>query len=359
MKAILLGDIHFDVANGNQNVLENQLNFFKLQLFPYMKENNINTIIQLGDLMDNRNKVSVNVMYYLRNEFFNYMKDNNITLYTIIGNHDIYHKDTREINSLLLFDDIYDNFNVVNDIQTIEIDGKKLLFVPWVLPDEQHNFENYLDVNYIFGHFETNGVEMVKGINCNSTHAFDLDSFKGIKTFSGHFHLRRYYESNNIFYIGTPNQINWNDYNEIKGFHILDITTGEVEFIENTVSTKHLKLILNSEEKTIIVLGNNKEQHFKIDSKLDYEIFKNHKAKIYIDKDNVYNKGIIEKLDNKLFSYRVELIEKENEDEISESEEKNQIDFDVIQAIKQNIKTDYQKKVFNDIYNEAILNLKD
>ena len=30
MKAILLGDIHFDVANGNQNVLENQLNFFKL-----------------------------------------------------------------------------------------------------------------------------------------------------------------------------------------------------------------------------------------------------------------------------------------------------------------------------------------
>lgn len=359
MKAILLGDIHFDVANGNQNVLENQLNFFKLQLFPYMKENNINTIIQLGDLMDNRNKVSVNVMYYLRNDFFNYMKDNNITLYTIIGNHDIYHKDTRKINSLLLFDDIYDNFNVVNDIQTIEIDGKKLLFVPWVLPDEQHNFENYLDVNYIFGHFETNGVEMVKGINCNSTHAFDLDSFKGIKTFSGHFHLRRYYESNNIFYIGTPNQINWNDYNEIKGFHILDITTGEVEFIENNVSTKHLKLILNSEEKTIIVLGNNKEQHFKIDSKLDYEIFKNHKAKIYIDKDNVYNKGIIEKLDNKLFSYRVELIEKENEDEISESEEKNQIDFDVIQAIKQNIKTDYQKKVFNDIYNEAILNLKD
>lgn len=359
MKAILLGDIHFDVANGNQNVLENQLNFFKLQLFPYMKENNIKTIIQLGDLMDNRNKVSVNVMYYLRNEFFNYMKDNNITLYTIIGNHDIYHKDTREINSLLLFDDIYDNFNVVNDIQTIEIDGKKLLFVPWVLPDEQHNFENYLDVNYIFGHFETNGVEMVKGINCNSTHAFDLDSFKGIKTFSGHFHLRRYYESNNIFYVGTPNQINWNDYNEIKGFHILDITSGEVEFIENTVSTKHLKLILNSEEKTIIVLGNNKEQHFKIDSKLDYEIFKNHKAKIYIDKDNVYNKGIIEKLDNKLFSYRVELIEKENEDEISESEEKNQIDFDVVQAIKQNIKTDYQKKVFNDIYNEAILNLKD
>lgn len=359
MKAIILGDIHFDVANGNQNVLENQLNFFKLQLFPYMKDNDIKTIIQLGDLMDNRNKVSVNVMYYLRNEFFNYMKDNNITLYTIIGNHDIYHKDTREINSLILFGDIYNNVNIINTIQTININDKKLLFVPWVLPDEKHNFENYLDVNYIFGHFETNGVEMVKGINCNSSHAFNLDSFNGIKTFSGHFHLRRYYESNNIFYVGTPNQINWNDYNEIKGFHILDIPSGEIQFIENTVSTKHLKIILNSKEKTIIVLGNNKEQHLKIDSKLDYEIFKNHKAKIYIDKDNVFNKGIIEKLDNMLFSYRVELIEKEDQDEITESEEKNQIDFDVVQAIKQNIKTDYQKKVFNDIYNEAILNLKD
>lgn len=360
-KIIILGDVHFDVGNGNQTILENQLEFFNKQLFPYMRENNIKTIIQLGDLMDNRNKVSVNVSHYLKRDFFDVLKREGISLYTLIGNHDIYHKDTREIHSLELFDEIYDNFHIINDIRTLEIKDKKLLIVPWVLPDEKYNFEDYLDSNYIFGHFETNGVEMVKGINCNSSHAFGMDSFKGIKTFSGHFHLRRYYETSNIFYVGTPSQINWSDYNEQKGFHVLDIPTGDLEFVENIVSTKHIKIILNSEEKTLDVLGFKDILKFKIDSKLDYSIFKKHKAKIYIDKDNVFNKAIIEKLDTELQSYRIELLEKEDtEQELEEKTDSNShIEFDVVSAIKENIKTDYQKQVFNDIYTEALLNLKD
>lgn len=362
-KIIILGDIHFDVGNGNQTILENQLQFFNKQLFPYMKENGIKTIFQLGDLMDNRNKVSVNVSHYLKKDFFDVMKQEEIELYTLIGNHDIYHKDTREIHSLELFDVIYDNFHVINDIKKLEINNKNLLIVPWVLPDEKHNFEDYLDTDYIFGHFETNGVEMVKGINCNSSHAFGMDSFKGIKTFSGHFHLRRYYENSNIFYVGTPSQINWSDYNEIKGFHVLDIPTGYTEFVENAVSTKHIKIILNSEDKSMEILGLKDKLIFKIDSKLDYSVFKNHKAKIYIDKDNVFNKSVIEKLDAELQSYRIELLEKEDDTEDTEDtelkENSNYIDFDVVQAIKENIRTDYQKQIFNEIYTEAMLNLKD
>lgn len=360
-KIIILGDVHFDVGNGNQTILENQLEFFNKQLFPYMRENNIKTIIQLGDLMDNRNKVSVNVSHYLKRDFFDVLKREGISLYTLIGNHDIYHKDTREIHSLELFDEIYDNFHIINDIRTLEIKDKKLLIVPWVLPDEKYNFEDYLDSNYIFGHFETNGVEMVRGINCNSSHAFGMDSFKGIKTFSGHFHLRRYYETSNIFYVGTPSQINWSDYNEQKGFHVLDIPTSDLEFVENTVSTKHIKIILNSEEKTLDVLGFKDILKFKIDSKLDYSIFKKHKAKIYIDKDNVFNKAIIEKLDTELQSYRIELLEKEDtEQELEEkTDSNNRIEFDVVSAIKDNINTEYQKQVFNEIYTEALLNLKD
>lgn len=358
-KIIILGDVHFDVSSGNQTILENQLEFFNKQLFPYMKENGIQTIIQLGDLMDNRNKVSVNVSHYLKKDFFDVMKREEIELYTLIGNHDIYHKDTREIHSLELFNEIYNNFHIINDIHTLNISDKKLLIVPWVLPDEKYNFSDYLDTNYIFGHFETNGVEMVKGINCNSSHAFGMDSFKGIKTFSGHFHLRRYYENSNIFYVGTPNQINWSDYNEQKGFHVLDILSGNLDFIENTVSTKHIKIIINSEDKSLEILGLTDILKFKIDSKLDYSIFKKHKAKIYIDKDNVFNKSVIEKLDAELQSYRIELLDKEEVEESALDEKTNYVDFDVVQAIKENIRTDYQKQVFNDIYTEALLNLKD
>ena len=358
-KIVLIGDVHFDVANGNQTVLENQLKFFNDQVFPYMQERNLKTILQLGDLMDNRNKVSVNVMHYLKKNFFDVMKDKGITLYTLIGNHDIYHKTTREIHSLELFDELYDNFKVINSAQIFEVKNKKLLVVPWILPDEEYNFENYLDIDYIFGHFETNGVEMVKNISCETSHAFNMDSFKGIKTFSGHFHLRRYYDVNNIFYVGTPSQINWSDYNEIKGFHVLDTETDKLEFIENTVSTKHIKIILNSETKTMKILGFKDTLDFKIDSKLDYSLFNNHKAKIYIDKDNVFNKSVIEKLDEQLQSYRIEMLEKEVKETEELNEENNEVNFDVVHAIKSNIKTDYQKQVFNDIYNDALLNLKD
>ena len=48
-KIVLIGDVHFDVANGNQTVLENQLEFFNKQLFPYMKENNLKTITSTLD----------------------------------------------------------------------------------------------------------------------------------------------------------------------------------------------------------------------------------------------------------------------------------------------------------------------
>ena len=106
-------------------------------------------------------------------------------------------------------------------------------------------------------------------------------------------------------------------------------------------------------------MGFNEKINLKIDSKTDYSVFMNHKAKIYIDKDNVFNKGIIEKLDEVLQSYRIELLEKENDIIEETTDDQCGVNFDVVDAIKTTIKTDYQKTIFNDIYNEAILNLKD
>jgi hypothetical protein len=48
---------------------------------------------------------------------------------------------------------------------------------------------------------------------------------------SGHFHHRA--SNRNIHYLGCPYEMSWADYNDLKGFHIFDTETFELEFIEN------------------------------------------------------------------------------------------------------------------------------
>lgn len=359
MNILILGDTHFDINNGNENILDNQLLFFKQQVIPYMIENNIKDIIQLGDFFDNRTKLSINVIQKICVDFFDLLQSYKINFYTLLGNHDLFYKDTRDVHSMYVFDRLYDNITLFKEISTLNIHNKKLLFVPWLINDEL-DMDKYKDVDYIFGHFETNGVEMTKGYECNSTHALEKDSFKSKITFSGHFHLKRNY--NNLYYTGTPYQLNFGDFEESKGFHVLNLDNNDIEFIENHYSTKHITIIVNSDTKNIKVVGlNSKEIKISIETEqlvnlIDFSMFKNHKAKIYIDKDSSLTKKILKELEKFLLSFRVDLIEPEK---VATNIEKieNTEGFDVVNNIKSNLITNYQKKIFNDIYTQSLIDL--
>ena len=55
--------------------------------------------------------------------------------------------------------------------------------------------------------------------------------------YTGHFHCRQ--EHGNIYYMGTQYQITFADLNEKKGFHILDTSTRDMEFIPNPYKMFH------------------------------------------------------------------------------------------------------------------------
>ena len=152
----------------------------------------------------------------------------------MVGNHDIYFKNTNDVNSLQeLIGQTSNKFHLYADATEVNIGGLDILFMPWI------NQQNYIysmgmidetKAKVCMGHLEIKGFQMHKGqIN---DHGYDKELFKKFHTvFSGHFHHKS--DDGQIYYLGNPYEIYWNDYNDKKGFHIFDTETLELERIVN------------------------------------------------------------------------------------------------------------------------------
>ena len=107
------------------------------------------------------------------------------------------------------------------------------MFVPWICDaNEEQTFvmADKTDAQMLLGHLELSGYEMNKfhvidhGISDKWLSKFDL-------VCSGHYHHKSTH--GNINYLGTGYEITWSDYDDPKGFHILDTDTRTIEFIPN------------------------------------------------------------------------------------------------------------------------------
>ena len=245
MKIALINDTHFGARGDSQLFFDHFMKFFENVFFPYLKENDITTIIHAGDLMDRRKFVNFNVLNQVRNRFVKYIKDNNIEMHCILGNHDVYYRNTNEVNSLReLFNNdikIYENPTVIN------VDGLDIALLPWVNKEnekESLDFINTAPAPILVGHLEIQGYDVIRGVQYNSGMNPKLFS-RYEKVLTGHFHCRQ--EHGNIYYMGTQYQITFADIEEKKGFHIFDTDTRDIEFIENPYQMFH-KLSYNDED---------------------------------------------------------------------------------------------------------------
>jgi len=184
----------------------------------------------LGDLFDRRKYISFQSLALCRRYFFDQLVKHDIHCHTLLGNHDIFFKNTLEVNSpdLLLRD--YKDHVILYD-KPVAWSGVDI--IPWICKDNELEIADFIkrsDNHLCFGHFELAGFEMDRGNICHDgmdpsvLNKYDL-------VLSGHFH----HKSNNgsIVYVGTPGEMTWADYNDDRGFHILDTETRELTFIPN------------------------------------------------------------------------------------------------------------------------------
>lgn len=356
MRVALITDTHWGVRNDSPIQHNAMKKFLDEVFFPKLKEENITTVIHAGDLVDRRKYINFVTAKRLREDFLDPLKRLNINLHIIAGNHDTFYKNTNDVNALeeLIgdrerYNKVFIYYNQPFNLQ-LSSDDLGLFLMPWITDSNREitmNMVKETKAPIAIGHLELNGFEMYKG-NIN-THGDDPKLFdKFDLVLSGHFHTRS--SSGNIHYLGTPVQYTWSDYNDPKGFHILDTETRELTFIENPNILFHRFMYddLNKEMDEVIVF--------------DADFYKNSYVKVIIkNKTNPYWFDlVIDKLE-KAGVVDLQVVEdhhhldlEQDDDIISEAEDTATILRKYIQGM--NIQTDKNRieVLLQNLYNEAV-----
>ena len=240
MKIALITDQHFGVRNDSAVFHDFFEKFYTEFFFPYLKENKITEIIDLGDTFDRRKYVNFYSLSRARKYWYDQIVEHNMQLVSLVGNHVIPYRNTLAINALdLLLDGYADNVRNISSPEVVEYDGCKILMLPWICDDNYTltmTMVEKTDAQICFGHLELNGFEMYKGVPSHD--GMDSRYFAKFDVVaSGHYHHKSY--MGNIHYLGCPYEMTWSDYNDPKGFHVFDTDTRQLTFIENPYRMFH------------------------------------------------------------------------------------------------------------------------
>ena len=244
MKILLITDQHFGVRNDNQNFIEHYRKFYSNIVIPFLKASGIKEIINLGDTFDRRKYVNFMSLEAAKEMWFDPVKELGCKMTALIGNHDIYYKNTLRINSPDELLGGYD-IDVIHEPSTRNFDGTDILLLPWICDENRDDtFRSITESTapVCMGHLELNGFEAHPGHVMD--HGIDMSIFKKFtKVFSGHYHTKS--KKDNCYYLGNPYQLYWNDYGQKRGFHVFDTETLRTTFYRNPFDTFH-KLYYNS-----------------------------------------------------------------------------------------------------------------
>ena len=345
MKIAIVTDTHFGARNDNQNFSDYFYKFYNELFFPTLKEKGITTCIHMGDVMDRRKYVSYKTATDFRQKFLQRFQQLNIDLHMIIGNHDTYYKNTSEVNSM---EELGNVGTVYTEPKVVEFDGLPIVLMPWI---NANNYDKSIDIlktanaDILMGHLEINGFAMNAG-NMVCEGGWDRQEFKRFETvFSGHFHHKN--DDGHIFYLGTPYEIYWSDYNDPKGFHVYDTDTRELERIVNPY-TIYQKIYYDDAVNDY--------------SKHDVSKYKDHYVKlIVVNKKDLYG---FDKFTDKLLSadaFEVKIIEDFSEyDAVNVSDtivENSEDTVTILEKYVDELSIDLDKKrlknTMKSLYNEA------
>lgn len=240
MLIAILNDTHAGVRNASEVFMKYQERFYSEVFFPYLKENNIDQIIHLGDYYDNRKTINIKALQHNREIFLNKLREYNIKMDIIPGNHDTFYKNTNQTNSLKeLMGHYINEVDIIMDPVVREYGEVKFGLIPWICAENEKQSYDFLancNADVIGGHFELSGFEMDAGYVCkDGMDARPLTRFELV--LSGHFHTKS--RQGNIHYLGSQMEFMWSDAHDPKYFHVYNTETRELIPVQNPITMFH------------------------------------------------------------------------------------------------------------------------
>ena len=346
MKIAILNDTHAGIRNSSDIFMDYQEKFYRDVFFPYLRENGITQILHLGDYYDNRKTVNFKALGHNRKIFLEKLREYGIVMDIIPGNHDVYYKNTNELNALKELQGHYMNeVNLVMEPTVMDYEGLKIGLVPWICKENEEQCLDFIancKADFIGAHLELQGFDMQKDIPCQDGMSPKL--FERFETvLSGHFHAKSH--MGNIHYLGSQMEFFWNDCNDDKYFHILDTETRELTAVRNPVTIyekiyyDHEKLnkfqdLSHLDEKFVKIIVVNKGDAYEFERFVDrVQSQKIHELKIQEDFSDFIGDNV-------------------DDDKVS-VEDTEQIVYDYIDAVNTDLDKGRIKKEISDLMKEA------
>jgi DNA repair exonuclease SbcCD nuclease subunit len=201
-RAACFTDIHYGLKQNSRQHLKDCHDYVEW-FIAEAKARDCETCIFLGDWHHHRASINIATMNATIRDLKK-LNDAFEKVYVILGNHDLYYREKRDLNSIEFARDLP---NIVM-IDEHFLEGN-VSIIPWLVGDE-HKKLNKIDCKYMFGHFELPYFKMnamVEMPDHGGITASDISNPEYV--FSGHFHARQY--KGNIHYIGNAFPHNYAD----------------------------------------------------------------------------------------------------------------------------------------------------
>ena len=269
-KGAMCTDIHFGKKSNSETHNQDCIRYLEWFRDQVKADPSIDHVLFLGDWHESRSALNLSTLNYSY-QGAQILNSLGIPVYFIVGNHDLYHRHTRDVHSLPFHSELNNIILVEQPTLFPEIGDGGAFISPYLFEEEYDAIrKKYNKIKTWFGHFEFKGF-IVTGYNVKMPTGPESKDFKGPKRiFSGHFHKRQ--QEANIIYIGNTFPMDFGDAGDNeRGMAVYQHDTDELSFIDWPECPKYLQISLSDALEDNIKICPNTRVKCIVDVVLDYE----------------------------------------------------------------------------------------
>jgi len=246
-KALLFSDLHIHSHKDRTERLRNCIDTLRW-VFRQAAENQCEYVFFLGDLFHEREKIDV--LNYLRTFECFLENEGDFQVYLLVGNHDTYHKERWDVNSVRPLSAIR-WVEVIQCPLSIHLGGRKIDWLPHTENPMKalDEFKEQGVGDILLGHLAVHGAiaNLFYGTRSDVIVEYDNDLVfldaqvfdPWTRTFLGHYHGAQKL-GEKVEYVGSPLQLSFGEAFQEKHVIVLDLETLEATYIVNNFSPKHV-----------------------------------------------------------------------------------------------------------------------